>query len=167
MKRPLPGIPLSAALLCLGLSGCGDEGGGEGDSADTFGDFDPAAGFVGCESALVFEDALAVTSTSGALTLRFVSAQPAPPDVGDNLWQLELLDANGVAVSGASVQIEPFMPGHGHGTFPRFADATEVDGVYDVASFNLFMPGYWEHRVVIRTADDQVDSALLDFCIQG
>ena len=149
--------------LALALSGCGE--GGEG-GGDAYGGFDPAAGFVGCEDALTYTPGLEMVTDSGALTVRLVSASPAPPDVGDNLWRFEVLDADGAPAEGAFVEIEPFMPGHGHGTFPRFSASDEREGGYDMEPFNLFMPGYWEMRVTVVGAGPR-ESVLFDFCIEG
>jgi hypothetical protein len=58
------------------------------------------------------------------------------------------------------------MPDHGHGTNPLWNDATEVDGKFEVGPFNLFMPGLWQFTVSVE-AQNQTDSALVSFCVEG
>ena len=41
---------------------------------------------------------------------------PDPPTTGENALEISLADPNRQPVAQASIEIEPWMPGHGHGT---------------------------------------------------
>ena len=110
---------------------------------------------------------MAATSTLGQ-TVRIAQAQPTPPDVGDNAWTLEITDASGAPLSGLAVDVQPWMPLHGHGLSPaRYAAADLGGGTYDVESFDLIMPGLWEFTVDLAAGGEAEDTAMFVLCAQG
>jgi hypothetical protein len=107
------------------------------------------------------------------LEIRLASANPTPPRVGDNAWQIEILDEEGEGVDGVALSERRFMPAHGHaGT--RVVKVTEQDeeGSYLLDELNFFMPGVWEVRLIAplppltESAGDDEDSVVFAFCIQ-
>lgn len=101
----------------------------------------------------------------GLLTFTLVSSDPAPPARNDNRWVIGISDAAGAAVEGATLQPNPNMPQHGHGSNKR-AEVSELGGgEYELNPVNLFMPGYWEVPVAVTTADGVTDSATFAFCV--
>jgi len=104
----------------------------------------------------------------GSFTVSIQSADPAPPDRGDNTWDLVVLDAAGAAVEGAAVVVTPYMPAHGHGTNPADFDGAEAGGgAYTAGPFDLFMPGLWEITVDVVDTTGASDDAIFTFCIEG
>jgi hypothetical protein len=99
-------------------------------------------------------------------SMKFVlmAADPAPPAQGKNTWTLRLLDGGGQPVSGAKVEVVPFMPDHGHGSsvVPKVTD--KGDGTYSIELVYLIMPGVWQTTITATTASGQ-DKAVFDFCI--
>lgn len=108
-----------------------------------------------CTGAQDFIEGMEVTSTLGH-TVALASASPAPPDVGDNTWSLQISTTDGPAV-GLEVRVRPWMPLHGHGLSPATYAGTEAaDGVYDVEVFDVIMPGLWEFKVELGEGDEAV-----------
>lgn len=78
-------------------------------------------------------------------------------------WELELIDADGMPLSGADITITGGMPEHDHGlpTSPRVTDEHRP-GVYTLDGMKFHMPGAWEVVVEVRT-EHAADSATLRF----
>lgn len=96
----------------------------------------------------------------------FMDAEPAPPDVGINVWDVEILDGADLVEDG-EVTAVPWMPLHGHGTVPARHDLTPAeDGTWFSRPINLFMPGLW---VITFEIDDGVttDEVEFRFCLEG
>ena len=94
--------------------------------------------------------------------MRIASAVPDPPIRSDvNTWRFEVLDNLGEPLDGCTIEVEPTMPAHGHGTTPA-PTVTPVDGTagtYEARPLNLFMPGEWHIAVRLRcgsTVDEVV-----------
>lgn len=167
MRRLL--LPLVATAT---FAACGDDDAGPADAGADANAFDRPSGFVGCDTAVEYEDGLEVTTDSGNHAVRFVSATPSPPDVGnDNVWTLEVVPletAMSEPLVGASITIEPWMPGHGHGVAPpTFTATTGDDGRATIGPFPIIMPGFWEFRTSVSTPDGAADSVVLSFCVEG
>jgi hypothetical protein len=96
-----------------------------------------------------------------------VSSDPTPPDRGDNNWTLQVLES-AAPTDGLILDVVPFMPDHGHGT-PKIAEIEPVgsDGMYEVTTVNLWMPGLWEVTVSASDTGGLIDSAVFAFCIDG
>jgi len=128
-------LPLSFLVL---LVACGD------DDASTPTDEPGTTAELDCAEAY---DTYAPGLQKPGVDYRFtmLSADPDPPDRGDNTWEVEVTDASGAPVLGLPLVVEPYMPEHGHGTSPKTFAATEVgDGIYRFTDINLFMPGLWQ-----------------------
>ena len=152
-----------SVIFCLACSGEDDSGhmhghnhhGGMGhstpDEADTY-----VAG-------------LEKVGTSGDLTVRLMDSTPSPRDTGIYTWHIMVLDAEGQPVSDATVQAEPLMPAHGHGTNPRYTDATglDEDGMYELKDMDLFMEGIWNVIIRISTPDGTADEVEYNFFLEG
>lgn len=109
---------------------------------------------------------MGVASDSGALHVTLIAADPAPPVKGPNTWKVRLTDAAGQPVSGASVDVKPFMPDHGHGSSTKPTVTPGADGAYDVTGLVLFMPGVWRVTFAV-TGASPADAASFFFCVPG
>jgi nitrogen fixation protein FixH len=104
---------------------------------------------------------------NGMLRVRLVDALPAPPELGDNRWTLEVVDMDGQTLEGCAVELDPRMPAHGHGT-NKDAEITEMGaGRYEATPVDLFMPGLWVTEVGVDCGDGVADSVVYDFWIEG
>ena len=142
-------VPSVLSVLSVLLWSCsGDEIGLDG----TPGSYVVTADCTGAET---FVEGMEVTSTGGYI-VALASASPAPPDVGDNTWTLQIRTTDGPA-TGLEVRLRPWMPLHGHGLSPATYAGTEVsDGTYDIEMFDVIMPGLWEFKVEIGEGDEAV-----------
>lgn len=95
-----------------------------------------------------------------------VDGEAGPPDRGDNVWSLRILDDAGASMPSADVRLRPWMPDHGHGTTPELHDARAVADGYEVGPFYLRMGGYWEFSVTV-TSSASTDTAMFAFCAEG
>ena len=105
----------------------------------------------------------------GRFTVRLMESDPIPRYTGLYSWTLEIVDAEGRPLSGASVRAEPRMPDHDHGTFPRVTDATTMGepGRYVLAEMDLFMDGVWRVEIEITDTDGEVDLVRYHFDLEG
>ena len=95
-----------------------------------------------------------------------VSGDPAPPAKGNNTWQLSITDPSGAPVDGATIDVKPFMPEHGHGTSVTPTVTAAGGGKYTVTPLYLFMPGLWQVTIT-ATKGSTSDRAVFSFCIEG
>lgn len=145
------------SLLALGLvAACGSEHSHGGSDAG----FD-------CETDTRDEPFVAGIEKTGpgGVTVRIQSSDPAPPARGDNAWVLEL-EAAAAPLTGAAVEVVPFMPDHQHGS-PITVDVEPgaTAGEYDAAPVNLWMPGLWEIEVETTPAGGNADLVVFRFCV--
>jgi hypothetical protein len=107
-----------------------------------------------------------LSAPAGDYEVVFDAADPSPPDRGDNVWTVQVLDASGAPVQGLQMEVEPFMPEHGHGTSPATFPATAEGDAYTFGPVDLFMPGLW---VVTFHVDDgaAASAAEFRFCLEG
>lgn len=88
-----------------------------------------------------------------------------PPMAGESAVELRVERA-GEPVSGLAIAVEPWMPGHGHGT-PEVPVVDEVsEGRYRVENVVYTMPGAWELRVTIGAGDAE-DTVIFAFEVGG
>ena len=108
-------------------------------------------------------------------SLSILDGQPAPPIKGDNRWSVEVRDGSGALVAGVTLEAEPFMPDHGHGTAVDPIVTEDGDGIYTIDPVNFFMPGYWETTVTVvdlgatddESDDTDLDTVVFKFCVDG
>ncbi|MFW6049549.1 MAG: FixH family protein [Myxococcota bacterium] len=107
-----------------------------------------ASATVGCGGDGLGSQETELVSEDGAFSGHF-SPDPDPPAAGLTTYLVELHDPSGQSVQGASLEVEPWMPGHGHGS-PEPATVAELgDGAYAVEVF-YNMGGYWELTVDVE-----------------
>jgi hypothetical protein len=84
-----------------------------------------------------------------------LQSDPIPRDLTLYTWLVEVRDAQGQALDGASVVAEPTMPDHGHGTFPRLTQGVGngQTGQFVLADMDLFMAGTWRIELQISRGD--------------
>lgn len=151
----------SVVILLLGLAACDD---GDGHSSQ-----DDMADGIDCSEEPRAEPYTVGWTKSGALVdVAFVSSTPAPPAKTENAWRVSITDqATGNPVEGATLEIVPMMPDHGHGTTKDAVVTVVADmpGHYDAAPVLLHMAGYWEVDMNITLADGQTDSVMFNLCV--
>jgi hypothetical protein len=114
-----------------------------------------------------YDAGMAQWGASKAFQFILVDSSPAPVSGGSSLtWTIEILDAGGKPVSGASfTKIHPWMPVHMHGTSTVMVTAGSKPGTYVLQPLYFFMPGVWETDITIQ-ANGQTDSTSFYFCLQ-
>ena len=110
-------------------------------------------------------DEEALVSEDGHFAIDF-TADPDPPTTGDNTLIIHLVDSEaGEAITGAELEVEPWMPGHGHGS-PQVPSVTEEgDGEYLVENIYYSMPGYWELHIDV-TDNGTTDTFTIAFDVE-
>jgi len=165
MLEPLLRFRGAACLLvALTLGACEDPA---DDSGDEMAAGDDESEPLTCEDD---ERAEAFTANMAKMgerhTVTIVEATPAEPGRGDNTWTIMLVDGNGNPEEGATVDLRPWMPDHGHGS-PVEEKVTDLGGgQYKVESLNLFMAGLWQVTFdVSATPEDDPDEVMFSICI--
>lgn len=156
---------LVTVLLTLSAVACSSEttSSPQSDAATTA---DSAVGCTNDPRADVWAVNTPRTGATAKLQFTFVSAEPAPPMRGINKWVVRVTDPTGAVIAGATVEAEPFMPDHGHGSPAPPVVAANTDGTYTIRDLDLFMPGLW--IVTIKATKDGVsDSLAVGICIAG
>nr|MBA3538160.1 FixH family protein [Deltaproteobacteria bacterium] len=105
---------------------------------------------------------------AGALDFKLMTANPAPPARGDNIWTLQVSamagGTVGAPVAGGMLTVTPFMPDHQHGTPLRVEITDQGNGMYELSPVNMWMPGLWETTIQVSSASG-TDQAIYRFCI--
>lgn len=126
---------------------------------------DAAADCTQDSRAQTYTPGMAVAADNGVQVV-LLSAAPAPPVRFENIWSLQILDAQDQPLEVSDISVEPFMPDHGHGTpQPPNPVAGATAGVFDMGPFDLWMPGIWELRISVSHGEN-TSLALLTFCIE-
>lgn len=161
-------IGLIAAATALGAPaiGCGgDEDGATSSSSTTT---NPGSVCEGETRDDTWAPGLSKQSAQGLFQVRLAAADPAPPDRGENSWTIQVEDASGAAVDGATITVDPQMPDHGHGsTAVAVVTATGTPGEYQLAPVGLTMSGYWEVTITITSGAGDTDTVMFAFCVEG
>lgn len=124
-----------------------------GDSSECEGDFD------------AFAVGLTKIAEPGKITVEIAGAEPSPPVVrNDNIWWLQLSDAEGAPVSGAAVVASPYMPKHQHGSAEVVVEE-QGEGKYRLSPVELIMPGVWEIPLTVTPPDGDPSETVFRFCI--
>ena len=144
------GVVASLGLLLA----CGD--------AESTGDAGVSPASERCDFSLM---AGSVETSKSGVSIELVQTEPDPPARFLNDWRIRL-DAEALdSTSGADLDVEPFMPAHGHGAgTPVPVHDMEDDGLYDLQGLNLWMGGHWEVRIGFKVADLS-DRVVFDVCI--
>jgi hypothetical protein len=109
-----------------------------------------------------YEAGMAVSSQSG-LKVTLLSSAPTPR-VASHTWRLAV-EFEGAPVEGATVQVTPFMPDHGHGS-PAAPSVSELgSGLYLADPIKFIMTGYWRTTVRVTTPE-WTDSIAVPLCIE-
>jgi hypothetical protein len=150
--------PAAVAIACSHADSASPADAGAGDEAQ-----------VTCQTdsrAQTYSANMVQKGQSGVFQLALASADPAPPARGTNTWTVRVLDASGAPVTGATLDVKPFMPDHGHGTSIVATITANPDGTFGVTPLYLFMPGLWQMTFGVH-AGSQNDSVVFSFCVAG
>jgi YtkA-like len=114
-----------------------------------------------------YDAGMAQWGTSKVFQFVLLDSSPVPVSAGSSLtWTLEILDASGKPVTGATfTTIHPWMPAHGHGTSTVMSAPGSKPGTYVLQPLYLYMPGVWETDITVQ-AGTQKDSTSFYFCMQ-
>ena len=120
------------------------------------------------EAADTYVAGLEKVSSAGHFTLRLMESEPTVRHTGVYTWQLKVLGADDEPMTGLSIQAEPTMPDHGHGTEPRYTEGTaaDADGLYQLKDMNLYMDGLWNVMIRISSEDGFEDEVAFNFILE-
>jgi YtkA-like len=162
---------LAAVAIALGLSGllaCSSSSHPDSASAgDDSGAGPDTSGLVGCDDPRVqtYSPNMSQPGASAIFTFVLVSSDPAPPADETNVLTLQVLDASGQPVTGATVTAVPTMPLMSHGT-STVTVTPNADGSYTLQPVYLFMAGLWEIAIK-ASSGGQTDTTSYYFCVAG
>ncbi|MFO7561541.1 MAG: FixH family protein [Enhygromyxa sp.] len=116
-----------------------------------------------CEEETRDDEYMVGLSKSGdSVTVSFVTADPAPPALGDNTWTVTLSEPDASITA-----VTPFMPDHDHGTpVEAIVTATANPGEFEISPVNLFMAGLWEVTLDISTEAGTPEQVVFAFCVE-
>ncbi|WP_394841493.1 FixH family protein [Pendulispora brunnea] len=127
-------------------------------------------GVVTCQNdprVMAYQPNLTLESGSKSFKATLVSADPAPPVVSSgNTWMLKLVDGSGAPITGADIEVVPYMPDHGHNPPTKVLIAKKDNGTYELSKINFFMPGVWWVTINV-TLSGAADSVRFAFCLPG
>ena len=103
---------------------------------------------------------------AAGLVVRIVEAAPAPPAKGMNEMTIEVVDAAGRPVEGATLTLTAFMPDHGHGSAAAPVVTDEGAGLYTVDRIYLPMTGVWRLTVKIEMPGAPSREVTFSFCVE-
>jgi YtkA-like len=84
------------------------------------------------------------TSTNKKFEVSYIPATNPVPISKVHSWTLEVKDATGTAVEGASIEVSGKMPGHMHGMMTQPKVTKQLGkGKYLVEGMGFQMPGWW------------------------
>lgn len=160
---------LATALGALAsvLPACGS-GGNDGATGGTSGAATTTSAACAADNRKdIYAAGLSKQTATGALSIKLMEATPAPPQKQSNALVLQVVDAAGMPVDGATLSVTPFMPDHGHGSSVKPTVTPMGGGVYDVANVYLPMPGLWRLTVTVQLPNVAAQDAAFQFCIDG
>ncbi|MBX3209427.1 MAG: FixH family protein [Labilithrix sp.] len=109
-----------------------------------------------------------LSKPAGALSVKLVDATPGPPIKGTNAMTIEVLDAGGQPVDGATVTVTPWMPDHAHGSAVKPVVTGLGGGKYTVEKVYLAMAGLWQIKIAVQPAGGgPLQEATFQFCLDG
>ena len=83
---------------------------------------------------------------------------PDPPQAGEVELIMEI-SQDDQPIEEATIEVEPWMPAHGHGANTEAVVHEVGDGVYEVDDLSFSMPGHWELAIDLEA--QQTDSTLV------
>ncbi len=101
--------------------------------------------------------------------VKFLDSDPAPPAKDNNNWTIEITDANGSPIDGATITVVPYMPDHGHGTSVKPTIVPMGSGKYQIQNVYMYMPGLWQTTIGVTMpgAMKSAGSVMYSFCVDG
>lgn len=163
-------LTIRTALIATLLStfvaaGCGGETGGEGGQTSTATQPSVCADD---PSAMTYSPGMAEAASDGKVKVTLVSATPAPPSKGGNVFVIDLADESGQPISGASIDVKSFMPAHGHYAtiVPTVKEGSQA-GRYDISDVELFMLGLWQITFTVTPPGGAAEPVMFSFCVEG
>jgi len=153
-------VLLSVALMSTACSG-DDDGGDKGSTGAP-----PATGCAADGRKDVYAPGL--SKSAGTLSVRLLESNPGPPIKGTNTMTLEVVDAAGQPVDGATITVTPWMPDHAHGSAVKPVVTATGGGKYTVDEIYLAMAGLWQIKIGVQTAGGgPLQEATFQFCLYG
>jgi hypothetical protein len=158
---------LAISFVAFAVAGCGGSNATPQDMTPGPIDFQGAVGHL-CNDARADNWMLPIVkpSAKGSFNVSLLTSAQSPPLIGDlTTWTLQIADAQGAMVDGATITVKPWMPDHGHGT-----DAVAhvmpggSAGQYSVTPLYLFMAGYWTVTFTI-TNGAVTDTVVYSLCL--
>jgi hypothetical protein len=102
-----------------------------------------------------------LTKEGDAVRLTLIEAVPSELVRGDNAWTLRVSDPSGEPLDDFTIEVQPWMPDHGHGTGVP-AEITHLgDGEVHFDPLRLYMNGLWEVRFTITFADGASETLVI------
>ena len=157
-----PSTALGLFLFAVGVSAC-SSGGGDAPNGSSG---SPPSACAQDNRKDIYIAGLA-KQTAGSLSVKIMEATPAPPAKLTNAMTLQVVDAAGLPVEGASLSVVPFMPDHGHGSAIKPTVTPKGGGVYAVTNLYYPMPGLWRVTVTIQMPNIAAQDVAFSFCIDG
>jgi len=109
-----------------------------------------------------------LTKQNAGLTVKIVESMPSPPTKGTNTMTLEIADAAGTPIDGATVAVTPWMPDHAHGSALRPVATSVGGGRYAVTKLYFPMPGLWQVTVSVQPPSaPAAQEVTFNFCFDG
>jgi YtkA-like len=151
-------MTLVGAAFVGGCSG-DDDGGSSGGSA-------PATGCAADTRKDIYTAGL--SKQAGSLVVKLIESKPGPPIKGTNALTLEVLDAAGAPLDGASVTVTPWMPDHAHGSAAKIVVTPLGGGRYQVDNVYLAMAGLWQIKIGVQPpGGGALQETMFQFCLDG
>ncbi len=113
-----------------------------------------------------YSPGLEAAAADGSVRIRLLASDPSPPARGTNTWTIRILGSDGKDLPGATFDVKPFMPDHGHGPSALPTASPSADGSWSVANLDLFMPGVWRVTFTVHGPSGDRDVVFF-FCIEG
>jgi hypothetical protein len=145
-------------IIALAASGCDgdDDDHSHGHEHDS-GHEDP------CEGVEDFR--IGAIAEGEVVRITVLEATPSQPFRGDNAWTVSLSDLADMPLEPLEIEVQPWMPDHGHGTAVGAEITDRGDGEIHVDPINLWMAGLWEVRFLVTVDEDTLDTAVLEVCV--
>ena len=114
----------------------------------------------------MFTPGLPKPGANDTFNLKLMTISPAPPQRLVNSWVVEVdWAASGTPVDGATLNVMPYMPSHGHPSPEEvIVTAAGSPGQYNLDPVFFSMPGVWT-TTITTTQGTATDSSVYTFCI--